>query len=669
MPNPRSRLALVTGLAAALLGVAPLAAQVPQPNDDLAGLDIDELARIQITSVSRRAEPIAEATAAVTVLTREDIRRSGAMTLPDVLRLVPGLQVARVGTRDWAVSARGFNQQSANKLLLLVDGRSVYSQIFAGVFWDAVAFPLDEIDRIEVIRGPGATMWGANAVNGVVNVVTRSAAASAGGRVSLAVGNELNARVGARYGTRIGSTDIRINGGLRDSEPSFLADGSRAVDDWAFAQLGFRADGELSPRDRWTLQGEAHRGTGDHRLLLPTSTPPYTELVVDELKVDGFDLLGRWTRELGDEAGLQVQAYFDRARREQTPLFGTMTVNQLDLDAQHSVRVGRHEVLWGAGFRVLADEVTGARAMSWVPASRTTHLWTGFIQDEIDLVPRRFGITVGSKFEHNDYTGFEIQPNLRAIWRPGARHSVWAAVSRAVRTPSRIDADAFANAAVPNSPAQLRLVGSDDFGPETLVAWEAGYRTQPAVSVSLEAAVFYNDYDDLRTIAPGAPLPPEGDDPRPVIPFHVANDAYGRSYGFELAGVWRASRQVRLRASYARLEVRTAIRDGAPASSTPETRDGFDPEHELTVWTSFDLPAAIELDLIGRHVSELRARGIPDYTTANVRVGWQPVSRLELSLIGEDLLEKRHAEFPSIAYIPDDREIGRRAMVRALWRF
>lgn len=654
----------------AFLLAAPVAAQEPLPGSDLAGLDIDELARIEITSVSRRAEPIAQATAAVTVLTREDIRRSGAITLPDVLRLVPGLQVARVGARDWAVSARGFNQQSANKLLLLVDGRSVYSQIFAGVFWDAVAFPMDEIDRIEVIRGPGATLWGANAVNGVVNIITRTARESRGGRISAGFGDRLNAFGGGRYGGSIGSVDFRINGGVRDRDPARLADGSDAFDDWTFGQIGIRADGALSPRDQWTVQGDLYRGSGGNRLILPTTSDPFVEVTLDDLDVAGGNLMGRWTRTLSPRSSIVVQAYFDRARREQVPLFGTMTVDQLDVEAQHRFIIGeRHDILWGAGYRRLSDEVTGAFGISFEPAERATDLWTAFVQDEIQLVPRRFGLTIGSKIEHNDYSGTELQPNIRALWQPADAHTLWAAVSRAVRTPSRIDEDAVAVAPLAGLPFQARLVGSDAYDAEELIAYEAGYRVQPAVSVSVDLAAFYNDYDELRTIAPGEPLPPEGEDPRPIVPFGVANDAFGRSYGFEFAATWRVSRHVRLRGTYSRLEVRSAIVAGAPANSTPEVAEGSDPEHSADLWLSLDLPARFELDVVGRHVSELRGRGIPDYTTADVRVGWRWSDHLELSAVGQDLFDEQHAEFPTISFILDNREVARRGYVKAVWRF
>lgn len=661
----------VAALAVCLLMVpATAAAQDERPRGDVAGLDIDELARIEITSVSRHAEPVANATAAVSVITREDIRRSGAATLPDVLRLVPGLQVGRVGSRDWAVSARGFNQQSANKLLLLMDGRSVYSPIFAGVFWDALAFPIDEIDRIEVIRGPGATLWGANAVNGVVNVITRPAGESRGGRVALGAGTRLNFLGGARYGGAIGTTDFRVNGGMRTRDPAMLANGDDAFDDWAFGQIGFRLDGRLSSRDSWTLQGDAFRGAGDNRLLLPTSEPPHTELAIDELVIDGANILGRWTRRVSEGSELIVEAYYDRARREQTPLFGTMTVDQVDIDAQHRFTAGeRHEIMWGAGYRRMSDDVTGARAISFDPAQRATDLWTAFAQDDIALVPGRVSLTIGSKLEHNDYSGTAVQPNVRALWRPSAVHSVWAAVSRAMRTPSRIDADAVADAAITGSPVRARLVGSDDYGAEELIAYEAGYRLEPAVSLSFDAAAFYNAYDDLRTIAPGAPLPPEDDDPRPVVPFDVNNDAYGRSYGFEVAGTWRASRHVRLRANYSRLEVRTALDADAPANSSPEAADGLDPEHMASVWLSLDLPANLEMDLLARYVDELRGRGIPSYTTADLRLGWRWRNRFELSLVGQDLLDSRHAEFPTIAFIPDNRQIARRVYGRAAWRF
>jgi iron complex outermembrane receptor protein len=664
------RAAALLALCLFIVPASAAAQDLPAGGGDLAGLDIDELARIEITSVSRKAEPVANATAAVSVLTREDIRRSGAATLPDVLRMVPGLQVARVGSRDWAVSARGFNAQSANKLLLLVDGRSVYSPIFAGVFWDGLAFPMDEIDRIEIIRGPGATLWGANAVNGVVNVITRPAGQSRGGRVALGAGTRLNVIGGARYGGRIGSTDFRINGGGRNRDPSLLGNGDDAFDDWTFGQVGVRLDGELSPRDTWTLQGDAFRGAGDHRLLLPTPEAPHTELVVDELAIDGVNALGRWTRRLSEGSDITVQAYFDRARREQTPLFGTMTVNQLDVDAQHRFFAGeRHEIIWGVGYRRLADDVTGATGISFAPASRTTDLWTAFAQDDIALIPERLSLTLGAKLEHNDYSGAALQPNVRALWRPSPVHSMWGSVSRAVRTPSRIDADAVAVAAIPGSPVQARLIGSDDYGAEELIAYELGYRLEPAVSLSFDAAAFYNSYDQLRTIAPGAPTAPEGDDPRPVVAFDVNNDAYGRSYGFELAGTWRASRHVRLRGSYSRLELRTALDPGAPANSSPEAADGLDAEQSATAWLTLDLPAGLELDVLGRHVGELRARGVPSYTTADVRVGWRWRNRLELSLIGQDLLEERHAEFPTIAFIPDNRFIGRRGYAKAVWRF
>lgn len=658
-------------LALCLLLTFPALAPAQAVSENLAGLDIDELARIEITSVSRKAEPIANATAAVAVLTREDIRRSGASTLPDVLRLVPGLHVARVGARDWAVSARGFNQQSANKLLLLVDGRSVYSPIFAGVFWDALAFPIDEIERIEVIRGPGATLWGANAVQGVINIITRSAGESRGGRVAMGVGTRLNLFGSGRYGGRIGGTDVRVYAGGRDRDPSRLPNGDDAFDDWTFGQAGFRADGRLSDRDTWTVQGDVFAGRGGNRLILPTTTPPHTEIVLDDLDIDGVNLLGRWSRRVSDRSSLSVQAYYDRARREQTPLFGTMTVDQIDLQAQHRLPIGaRHDVIWGAGFRRMTDEVTGAaEAMRFVPAQRSAELWTAFVQDDISLMQDRLGLVLGTKVEHNDYSGVEIQPNVRLLWRPATGHSVWAAVSRAVRSPSRLDADVSAVAPVVGSPVVARLDGSDAFDSERLIAYEAGYRLDPAVSLSLDFAAFYNDYDRLRTINPAGVLPPEGDDPRPLVVFDVANNAHGRAYGFEIAATWRASRHVRLRSSYSRLELRTALVEDAPPNSRPEAADGLDPEHGAELWLSFDLPAELELDVLGRYVGEIPGRGIPSYSTAGVRLGWRLADRFEVSLVGQDLLDSQHAEFPTITYLFDTREVGRRGQAKVVWRF
>jgi iron complex outermembrane recepter protein len=645
--------------------------QEPPPTpQEVAELDLEALGQIQVTSAARKAEPLMHATAAITVLTRDDIRRSGAVTLVEALRLVPGLDVGRYGGRDFVVSARGFTA-SANKLLLLVDGRTVYSPSFAGVFWDALVIPSDEIERIEVIRGPGGTLWGANAVNGVINILTRAAADTRGGRASAAAGTWTHARGNVRYGGHLGGgVAYRGYATAYDRGASRVAAGSTAGDDWRAGQAGFRLDAGESPATQWTLKGDAYLGGGGNRLLVPTVDAPFTQLRTDDLDLSGGNLHGRWTRRTAPGSELTVQAFYDRSRREQPLVFGTLTDDVLDAEVQYRWQPLRgHDLLSGIGYRLLTNRITGGPAISMDPSRRTTHLVTGFLQDEIRLRPDRLALTVGTKIEHNDYTGFELQPNVRLLWTPGLAHAVWGSVSRAVRTPSRLDADGVFTGLRAGSPLGLRVVGSEEFRSEVLVAYELGYRFQPSAVLSLELASFYNAYTHARTFtleSVAVALP------RPVGDLAATNLARGHTSGFEFAGTWRATRELRIRATYAFLNERIEISPDAPANTFNETVRGSDPEHQASLWASFDLPAGIELDAIGRYVGETPYFDIPDYATADLRLGWQASPRLELSLVGQDLLQDRHLEFPTtgtFTYGADQRFIPRRGYAGAAWRF
>jgi iron complex outermembrane receptor protein len=653
-------------LAATSGSAAALHAQDPVP--DLASLDLDELAKIRVTSASRKPEPVARTTAAIAVVTREDIRRSGAGSLPEALRLVPGLQVARVGTRDWAISARGFNQQSSNKLLLLIDGRTVYSPIFAGVFWDAVAMPFDEIDRVEVIRGPGATLWGANAVNGVINVITRPSSESRGGRITLGAGTRDRLSAGGRIGVPLGaraSGRVYAAGTRRDR--AALTDGADALDDWHLGQAGFRLDGAPSDAIGWMVQGNAYVGEGGSRLVLPTAATPYAELREDDLVVGGANVSGRWARRFGAESELAVQATYDYARRRQSPLFGTMTLHTVEAELQHHFPVGRrHSLIWGAAVRRVNDEITGATAINFDPAGRTAYRVSAFLQDDISLVSDRVVLTLGSKFADNEYTGFGVQPNVRLLVSPSPRHAVWGAVSRALRAGSRIDVDARAVAATFDAPVEARLSGSNRFEDEELTAYELGYRVEPHPRLNLDVALFYNDYDQLRTLALQAAVPA---DPRPILPVLITNQARGRSYGAEASATLRAARRWRLRGTYSYLQVRTAPEEGVPATVIVDAVPGDNPAHQASLWSSVDVATSGELDIGLRYVSELEGRGVPSYVTADARAGWRWGRRVELSVAGQDLLHERHAEFPTAAFVADRRLVARRVSARVVWRF
>jgi iron complex outermembrane receptor protein len=664
------RFLLLSGTLLALSGPA-LAQEPGRSSDRIATLDIEELARIKVTSVARRPELYSEAAAAVSVITREDIRRSGATNLPEAIRLAPGLQAARLGSRDWAVSARGFSDQTTNKLLVLIDGRAVYSPFFAGVFWDVQEAALGEVERIEVIRGPGATLWGANAVNGVINIITRPATESRGGIVSLLGGTAEDRIASGRYGFALGQSGaIRVYGrGIR--EPSVdLADGSEAPEDWTMAQGGFRADW-VSAHQSFTLQGDIYRGEGDERYRLVTRTPPHIGEFDLEAENHGFNLLGRLTGRIGSQSDYVVQAYYDEAVRNQPDFYGRVAVRTADLDLQYHIPIGsRHDVLVGGGYRRVSDDITGSFILSFNPPSRGTDLFTAFVQDQIALVPQRVSLILGTKVEHNGYTGFEVQPNARAVWQIRPGHSIWAAVSRAVRSPARADVDVIATGAVlPGSPLTfIQAQGTEDFRAEELVAYELGYRATPHARVSFDLAAYYNDYQHLRSVVR---QPPALSDTLILLPLHIRNDFQGHTWGGEVSVTLRLAREWRIRANYSLLNMEVEPRSDAPAGAVTDVLPGLNPTHQASVWSSFDLPHGIEADIIGRYVSELEAPVPPvsDYLTADAKVTWRVHPSFRVGLVGKDLLQKRHVEFRPPQGVVAQRYIPRRVSAFVTWQF
>jgi iron complex outermembrane receptor protein len=645
----------------------PLSAQDPAPQvDSFADLDIEELARIRVSSASRRLEPAARATAAVFVISRDDIRRSGASTLPQALRLAPGLQVARVTGRDWSITSRGFAEQSPNKLLVLVDGRAVYSPLFAGVFWDVQDLPLEDVERIEVILGPGATLWGSNAVNGVINVITRSAMDTRGGLVGLRAGTAQHVTATARYGAALGAAGaLRVYGRFMDRAPSRLSDGEAGEDDWQQGQGGFRMDVDATPRDRVTVQGDLYTGSGGQIVRRALPAEPFAETVLDALDASGGNVLGRWTHRFGEAHEIQVQGYFDRSVREVPASFGRVAVNIFDLELQHRLPLGsHHDFLWGVGYRLNADTISGTFTTALLPNARTTHLITAFAQDEITLSRDRWYLTLGAKLERNDFSGAELQPNLRLLWTPAARHTVWSALSRAVRIPSRLDADIRVIAQVQPGPppAIIRFDGNEEFDSEELISWEGGWRGELHPRVSLDVSVYYSWYDRLRSVAP---LPPTAADGFAVMPFEVRNDARGHAWGGTLAASWRPARGLLLRGSYTLLDMDVRLVEEAPPGSTPNVNPGFNPRHQAALRSSVTLPHGIQLDAHLRYTDELPSPAVPEYVQADVRLGWTVVPNLSVALVGLDLFSARHPEFSSLP----QREIQRRAELQVEWGF
>ncbi len=613
----------------------------PPSSSPLKKLNVEELMNIEVTSVSRRPEKLSETASAIQVITQDDIHRSGATSLPEALRLASNLEVAQVSSRQWAISARGLNSTTANELLVLIDGRSLYSPLFSGVFWDVQDTLLEDIDRIEVISGPGATLWGANAVNGVINITTKSAKDTQGVFLEGGGGTELRDFGGVRYGGALApNLYFRVYGKYFDRDSTVLPTGRDATNSSRMGQGGFRLDWDGSANNLLTLQGDLYDG----RIAQPSR---------DDLILSGRNVLGRWSHTFSEDSDLKLQVYYDQTHRRM-PGSIAESLDTYDVDFQHRFPLGeRHDVVWGLGYRLINDNVGNPPTVALLPPRVSRQWFSGFVQDEIALVKDRLHLTLGTKIEHNDYTGVEIQPSARLAWRLSPQQTVWAAISRAVRTPSRIDHDFFA----PRNPPFTLLTGGHGFDSEELLAYELGYRVQPHERLSLSAAAFYNAYDNLRSI--------ERVNPSKVLPFMIANGQKGESYGTELTATYNVTDWWRLRTGYTELHVHIRPKPGSTDTSHGRN-ESHDPSHQVSLHSSLDLPGQVEFDAAFRYVSRIANQRVPDYSELDVRLAWQPIPTLEFSLVGQNLLHGQHVEFGS----PTTRqEIERGMYGKIVWRF
>jgi iron complex outermembrane receptor protein len=597
-------------------------------------MSLDDLMNVEITSVSKKEEKLTEAPAAVYVLTQEDIHRSGATCIPEALRLVPGLDVARIDAHTWAISSRGFNNEFANKLLVLIDGRSVYTPLFSGVFWDVQDPMLEDVDRIEVIRGPGATMWGANAVNGVINIITKSAKDTQGWLLSGGGGNLDRGFGEFRYGGSHGDDlSYRLYGKYFEHADSEMLGGGNGRDGWQQGRGGFRVDWQPSRDNLLTMQGDAYDGTEGQVESVSTNTPPYTQQLTRDTDISGGDVLGRWTHTLANGSEVKLQTYYDKTVRDMTNVGDNL--DTFDVDLQYDRQIGsRQEVIAGLGYR-LEDETI--RNSSTVHTDR--QLFSGFIQDEVTLIPERLKLTLGTKLEHNDFTGFEVEPSGRVSWTPTVHQTVWAAVSRAVRTPSDSE-------------------GNKAFGSEDLLAYELGYRVRPCERVSLDFATFYNDYSKLATFTTGT----------------HGNDSSAQTYGLEAAGNWQMLDWWRWQATYTWLHMQLHVDDAATTS--PEIDPGGSPQQQFSLRSLMNLPHQVQFDATLRYVDRVAIRtetsttavDVPQYFSLDLRLGWKPTKNLEFSIVGQDLLNGEHLEYaPSLQ--SQTTEVGRSIYGKVTWTF
>lgn len=667
-------IAILCTILTVLWGSAAVVHSEPSPTaPDLTQISIEELMQVEVITASKKAQPIRDAPASVYVITAEDIRRMGATTIPEALRLVPGVHVATIDANKWAVAVRGFNGRYSNKLLVLIDGRSIYTPFFSGVYWDAQP-PLfmEDIERIEVIRGPGGTLWGANAVNGVINIITRSAKDTQGTLWVSGGGGEEKAFGGIRVGGRIGDEGHYRVYTLYQEYDDLEQDRAyvRNNDSWLLRRSGFRADWSRSDSENFTLHGEVYSGRVGQRLRIPDPTLPGTSIVNDRYTVSGYYLMGTWNRQRGNITDT-LQLYYDHYAR--SPLELSEVRDTVDVNWQQRIQLGdKHDLLWGIEYRRTSDSTRGTQ-MRLSPPSKIDRLFGIFVQDDIAL-DARTRLTVGTKLENNSYTAWEVQPNLRLLRRMDGDRIWWGAVSRAVRMPTRaerfIAIDAYYEGMSGGLPVFSRIYGSPDFRSEEVTAYEMGYRCQPHRSLSVDVTAFYNVYRNLRSFEPANPFLETSPVPYIVVPVYMSNKLHGRTYGFEASALWNVTDSWTLKLGYANLTYRL--------QRAPDSKDPFKfhsdstsntPRHQWNLSSHLNLPRGWRVDTYLFFVDRLFGMDfLPSYYRLDVSIGWRPTKDVEFSLVMRNLLKRDIREFEPPLWERDS--IPQRSVYgRVQWRF
>ena len=636
---------------------------------DLTGQSLEDLMNVQITSVSKKEQKLSQVAAAVFVISQEDIRRSGATKIPDLLRMVPGLDVAQINANTWAVSARGFNLQFANKLLVLIDGRAVYTPLFGGVNWDTLDVPLEDIDRIEVIRGPGGAVWGANAVNGVINIITKKAAGTRGALVVAGGGNTDQEFGTAQYGGDANKKfDYRVFAKYLNDDHFPDLNGQNGDDGWHLLHGGFRLDSNLSPKDSLTVQGDLYTGS-EGAVIVHSSFNPPDNTEVDRLAdLSGGNILTSWHHTFSDRSDTTFQFYFDRYSRSGPESKEARDTFDFDFH-HHFLWGGRQDLIWGLGYRHTADQTVGTIDQSFVPPDKAGELFTAFIQDQITLKPDRVFLTVGTKLENSYFAGFDLEPTVRIAWTPAVRHTFWAAISRAARTPTRRDEDLNAVLAALPGPAEVVLLGSTKAKTEHVIAYEVGYRAQPLAHLSIDATVFFNAYQSLQSVE-SLPDVIQSNPPLLIHRETLGNDLHGTTGGTELAANWKVTTRWTLSPGYSFLVMHlhgdnTDPRDVAGIASI----QGTNPVHQAQLRSHLELARAFSLDIAAYFVDRLPSPMIASHTRIDTQLTWRAAERMTLSVVGQNLLLDHHVEFNDPLQSVNSSQIKRSAYAKFTWRF
>ena len=644
-------------------------------SEDFIDFSLEELMNIEIITASKRPEKLVNAAASIFAITQEDIRRSGATCLPELLRMVPGLNVGRIDSNKWAVSTRGFNVRFANKLLVLIDGRTLYVNCYAGVYWELQEIMLEDIERIEVIRGPGATLWGANAVNGVINIITKHASNTKGGLLAFGTGSEEKGFVNLRYGKPLGDktfgriyTKFYKHDGVEDYTGNDLGD------DWETVRSGFRVDSQIG-NNKLFVEGDFFTTKIDQIYDSPILNYPYYSIVEDRTKTSGWNILGSYNKSFSPSSELTIQGYYDYLDLD-ISLVG-MELQNFDLDLQYSFILNqKHHLICGVGYRYSEDQYSNSTLMSFFPDNQNDDLYSAFIQDKITLIEDLLWLTIGSKYEHNDYSGSEFQPSGRLFWNISPTHKLWAAVSRAVRTPSRMEQDIrLLNNIIPPStpglnpydfPVPIYLLGNVDYDSEDVIAYELGYRFMPIAKLSLDMTTFLNDYKDLRTARINQ------------TNMIFTNELNCTSYGFELAAKWKAAEwwQWDLAYSYLHFDFNFNDQIQFAGQNLDQISNSSSPKNQISIRSFIELTKNLDLNLWGRYTDHAKAITlrkisqveIDHYFTLDINLIFRPWDNIEISITGQNLLENSHPEYVQEIFTINT-EIERSVYGKVTWQF
>jgi iron complex outermembrane receptor protein len=655
-------------LAVAVLLTIPAWPQ--QKPADLAERSLEDLMNMEVTSVSKKEQKFSQVAAAILVITPEDIRHSGVTNIPDLLRMVPGMDVAQINSNTWAISARGFNFQFASKLLVLIDGRAVYTPLFGGVNWDTQDVPLEDIERIEVIRGPGGAVWGANAVNGVINIITKKAADTPGMLLAGGGGTQAQGFGTLQYGGKIGgSTNYRIFATYQNNNHFRDLNGQNAEDGWHLLHGGFRADTNVSQKDSLTTQGDLYTGSEGAVILHATFSPPDNVNVERLTPLSGGNILGRWNHIFSSRCDTTVQFYFDRFKRDGP---GSKEIRDtIDFDFQSHVVLGaRQDLIWGVGYRHSLDDTEGTVDQAFVPADSSKQLFNLFVQDQITLRPNRIYLYVGTKLENSYFVGFDLQPSVRLAWTPTAHRTFWVGISRASRTPTRRDVGLDATVAALPGPAEVALFGNPKIKSEHVIAYELGYRAQPSNRLSIDFTAFLNTYSGLESTEPLPPFfVPNSVPPLLIYATSFNNDIHGTTDGFEASVNWKATHRWTLSPGYSFLQMHLHTDPTSLDTTSVLDAEGSNPGHQAQLRSHLELSSSLTWDTNAYFVGRLPAQFVASYTRLDSQLTWRLMESVSLSVVGQNLLQDHHVEFNDTAQSVNSSQIKRSAYAKLTWRF